>query len=254
MEFAARWGRAVVVLLALHAPVAGAELWGFVDEQGVAHFATERFDERYTLFFKGRTTLDAGSAAANDRDARAPLERTPLYRRVIAHPNAARFASLIERNARAHALDPALVKAIIAVESAFEPDAISAKGARGLMQIIPETALRYGLVARRDRTIEQQLLDPPTNVRIGVRYLRDLLDLFDNDLALALAAYNAGEQAVRDNGDRIPPFRETREYVELVRQFQMLYEPAVPTRSLAARPRIDLPVARHAQVVEVGGP
>ena len=82
---------------------------------------------------------------------------------------------------------------MIAVESAFDPNAVSPKGAVGLMQIMPETGARYGLVEARGRSIAQQLVDPTINLRIGTRYLRDLLALFEQDLTLALAAYNAGE-------------------------------------------------------------
>jgi len=242
-----RWidgcSRAMTVMLVCHASLACAELWGFVDDAGVPHFATQRLDDRYELFFKGRTSLDSG---ATSNDAKAAFERTPLYRRVVDHPNVRRFSPLIERQARARALDPALVKAVIAVESGFEPTARSAKGAMGLMQILPATALRYGLVERSGRTIEQQLLDPAINVPIGVRYLRDLLDLFKDDVSLALAAYNAGEQSVRESGNRIPPFPETREYVLLVRQFQAVYAPPLPIAAKSARPRIELRAARDA--------
>src|SRR3954469_23627901 len=134
------------VILACHAPMVSAELWGFVDEAGVAHFSTQRIDDRYELFFKGATNLDADRARAQNDNAKVALARTPLYRRVAAHPNAGKFAGLIERNAHAHAIDPALVNAVIAVESAFEPHAISPKGARGLMQVMLATAVRYGLV------------------------------------------------------------------------------------------------------------
>ena len=238
-------GRLIFAALAFHATLASAELWGYVDDGGVAHFATHRVDERYQLFFRGPTSLDAP-------DTRAPAprgapEQTALYRRVIDHPNLRRFASLIERNAKLHSLDPALVKAVIAVESAFEPDAVSAKGALGLMQIIPATATRYGLAEQRNRTIAQQLLDPPTNVRIGVRYLRDLLDLFGDDLGLALAAYNAGEESVRQSGNRIPPFPETREYVALVRQFQALYRPPDATSPSVSHPHLELRSTRDSR-------
>src|SRR6266480_2371354 len=133
-------GRLIFAVLAFHATLASADLWGYVDDLGFAHFATHRVDERYQLFFRGSTSLDAPNTSAPD--TRPPLEQTALYRRVIDHPNARRFASLIERNAKSRALDPALVKAVIAVESAFEPAAVSAKGALGLMQIIPATAAR----------------------------------------------------------------------------------------------------------------
>ena len=239
MQRIASWCSASALIFALHAPGANAELWGFVDEAGRAHFASTRLDDRYQLFFRGKTSLDA-ERETSKRESTAAFEQTPLYRRVVGHPNVRRFAAMIEQSARARTLDPALVKAVIAVESAFEPDAKSAKGALGLMQIIPATAVRYGVVERPGRTVAQQLLDPATNVRIGVRYLRDLLDLFNDDLPLALAAYNAGEESVRQSGNRIPPFRETREYVELVRQFQALYEPPEPVRSGPSRPKIEL--------------
>ena len=238
--------------LAFHATLASAELWGYVDDGGATHFATHRVDERYQLFFRGPTSLDAPDADAPD--AQAALERTALYRRVADHPNVRRFASLIERNAKAQALDPALVKAVIAVESAFEPDAVSAKGALGLMQIIPATAARYGLAEQRSRTIAQQLFDPPTNIRIGVRYLRDLLNLFGDDLGLALAAYNAGEESVRQNGNRIPPYPETREYVALVRQFQAMYRPPDSAAPNPSRPHIELRVTRDSRPPNLRAP
>lgn len=239
MRFSAALG-ACIVVFACHAPTASAELWGYIDEAGVAHFATEQLDDRYQLFFKGQTTLDVAPDDSSRQTARAVLEQSPLYRRVTAHPNVRRFASMIERNAKASSLDPALVKAVIAVESAFEPNAVSPKGAVGLMQIVPATAARYGLIARRGGTIMQQLLDPATNVRTGVRYLHDLLEIFDNDLSLALAAYNAGEESVRLRGNRIPPFRETQAYVALVLQFRTLYEPPSSAASRAGLPRIGL--------------
>jgi len=245
-------GRLIFAVLAFHATLASAELWGYVDDGGVAHFATHRVDERYQLFFRGPTSLDAPDT--NAPDARAALERTTLYRRIADHPNVRRFASLIERNAKAQTLDPALVKAVIAVESAFEPDAVSAKGALGLMQIIPATGARYGLAEQRSRSIAQQLFDPPTNIRIGVRYLRDLLNLFGDDLGLALAAYNAGEESVRQNGNRIPPFPETREYVALVRQFQALYRPPESAPPSLPRPHIELRSARDSRPPNLRAP
>ena len=246
------FGRLILAALAFHATLASAELWGYVDDGGVTHFATHRVDERYQLFFKGATSLDAADTHAPG--AQAALEQSALYRRVADHPNLRRFAALIERNAKAQALDPALIKAVIAVESAFEPDAVSAKGALGLMQIIPATAARYGIAERRNRTIAQQLLEPPTNIRIGARYLRDLLDLFGDDLALALAAYNAGEESVRHNGNRIPPFPETREYVALVRQFQALYRPSESAPPSVPRPYIELRSARDSRPPNLRAP
>jgi soluble lytic murein transglycosylase-like protein len=115
------------------------------------------------------------------------------------------FARLIDRAAREAALDPALVHAVIAVESGYDAGALSPKGAIGLMQILPATALRYG--------VADPSSSPEANLRAGTRYLSDLMLLFDNRVDLALAAYNAGENAVLRHGQRVPPFRETLHYV-----------------------------------------
>jgi soluble lytic murein transglycosylase-like protein len=216
----------IAFALALLVGNARADLWGYLDEQGAAHFATEKLDQRYQLFFKGETNLDA---AARTKAAAPPksedFSRSRMYQYVTRHPNVAKFAPLIERDAKLNGLDPALVKAVIAVESAFEPAAVSPKGALGLMQLTPDTGARYGVVADKGRSAEQKLLDPAINLSIGTRYLRDLLVLFANDLGLALAAYNAGEQTVQHYKQSIPPFPETQEYVKLVRQFYALYRP-----------------------------
>lgn len=106
-----------------------------------------------------------------------------------------------------HELDPELVQAVIHVESAYHPEARSPKGALGLMQVMPATGARYGVVEPR------QLLDPALNIEVGARYLSDLHKMFNGRTDLILAAYNAGEGAVSRYGNRIPPFPETREYV-----------------------------------------
>jgi len=221
----------IAVASALFLGNARANLWGYLDEQGAAHFATEKLDERYQLFFKGETNVDAAARAkAAAPPASEDFSRSRIYQYVTRHPNVAKFAPLIERDAKLNGLDPALVKAVIAVESAFDPAAISPKGALGLMQITPDTGARYGVVTDKGRSAEQKLLDPAINLSIGTRYLRDLLVLFANDLGLALAAYNAGENTVQYYKQSIPPFPETQEYVKLVRQFYALYRPppAVP--------------------------
>jgi soluble lytic murein transglycosylase-like protein len=118
------------------------------------------------------------------------------------------FAKLIEGAAREASLDPALVHAVISVESGYNPAARSPKGALGLMQVLPATALRYG--------IRNAARSPAANLRAGTLYLSDLMVLFDQRLELVLAAYNAGEGAVLRYGQRIPPFRETQQYVPAV--------------------------------------
>jgi soluble lytic murein transglycosylase-like protein len=231
----------IAAALAVSSGSARADLWGYLDEQGTAHFATEKIDERYQLFFKGETNLDVAARANAAPSASEDFSHSRMYQYVTKHPNVAKFAPLIERNAKLHHVDPALVKAVIAVESAFEPAAVSPKGALGLMQLTPDTGARYGIVADKVRSAEQKLLDPAINLSIGTRYLRDLLALFANDLSLALAAYNAGEQAVRHYKQSIPPFPETQEYVKLVRQFYALYRPPPaappPTRVMIPRRR-----------------
>ncbi|MGH9366056.1 MAG: lytic transglycosylase domain-containing protein [Thermoanaerobaculia bacterium] len=113
------------------------------------------------------------------------------------------FDGLIEETARVHSLDPKLVKSVMLVESAFNPAAVSRKGARGLMQLMPETAARHGV---------QRIFDPAENIQGGARHLAYLMGLFGNDLPRSLAAYNAGEAAVLRYGG-IPPYDETRLYV-----------------------------------------
>ena len=108
--------------------------------------------------------------------------------------------------ARKHGLDPDLVLAVVGVESAFRPRAVSSKGAQGLMQLMPRTAASLGV---------EDAFDPEQNLDGGVRHLGSLLAQYDGDVERALAAYNAGEGAVARHGG-IPPFRETREYVKRV--------------------------------------
>jgi len=118
------------------------------------------------------------------------------------------YAELISSAARKAALDPALVHAVIFVESRYQAAARSPKGAIGLMQVLPETAARYG--------VADPAKSPEANVKAGTLYLQDLMQLFDGRLELALAAYNAGENAVLRYGHRVPPYPETQSYVPAV--------------------------------------
>jgi hypothetical protein len=122
----------------------------------------------------------------------------------MAPPDVAR---LVDAIAPASGLEPKLLLAVISAESGFRAQAVSPKGAQGLMQLMPATARRLGVA---------DPFDPEQNVRAGARYLTELLRLFDDDLRLALAAYNAGENAVLRHGRAIPPFPETRQYVARV--------------------------------------
>lgn len=131
----------------------------------------------------------------------------PSFSPTVRHSEPSRgLRAMITSAARPHGISARLVEAIIAVESAFNPGAVSSKGAMGLMQLMPKTARRYAV---------RNPFDPLQNIAGGIRYLRDLLRRFHGDLRLALAAYNAGETAVVTY-DGIPPYRETRDYVKKV--------------------------------------
>src|SRR5580700_415709 len=128
------------------------------------------------------------------------------------------FRDLIEGAAARYSVDADLITSVIAAESNFDPKAISRRNARGLMQLLPPTAARLGV---------QNIFDPRENIDAGTRYLRDLLLLYKNDLALTLAAYNAGPQRVQQYG-RIPPFAETQSYVRRVRTAYAKRKSGVP--------------------------
>ena len=152
------------------------------------------------------------------------------------------FSYEISRAARRQQLDPALVHAVITVESRYNASAVSPKGAMGLMQLMPETADRFGV---RDRRVAAD------NVRGGVAYLRFLVDLFAGNLELALAAYNAGENAVIKNGNRIPPYPETMDYVpKVLNEYKRLRGPvlfaegATVTKDADGRVKVSIPAKK----------
>jgi soluble lytic murein transglycosylase-like protein len=120
---------------------------------------------------------------------------------------AATYDDLIVEHAQLHGIRPDLVRAVVQVESAYNPRATSPKGAMGLMQLMPATARQFGV---------RNAYNPTENVRAGVAYLRQLLDRYNNNEELALAAYNAGPGAVDKYGERVPPYRETRNYVSRI--------------------------------------
>ncbi len=124
------------------------------------------------------------------------------------------YDRMVNRVARTYGLESALLHAVISVESRYSPKAVSKAGAIGLMQLMPETARRYGVA---------DPLDPLQNLRGGARYLRYLLKKYNNDRNLALAAYNAGEASVAKYGNQIPPYPETTEYVPRVMGYYRKY-------------------------------
>ncbi len=177
-------------LLLLAATHAEAQIYTFVDSRGVTHFSNVPNDPRYVAI----------------RQPRRIQESRPSV------PQYVGYDGLILLTAREQGVSPALVKAVIAAESLFDTDAVSHKGAQGLMQLMPTTALQLGVA------------DPfsaDQNVRGGVRYLREMLDRY-GDMGRALAAYNAGPSAV-DRYRGIPPYPETRAYVQRVMTYYRHY-------------------------------
>jgi len=198
-----RLARLSVTLLsmAVLAPQAWAgSTYQFEDEQGVVHYTNVPGDPRYSFLRK-----DAEPSVAKAAPGGSATQSQGL------RP----FAHLIRTAAERYGVDVRLVEAMVQTESAGNPTAVSPKGARGLMQLMPERAALLGV---------RNSFDPSQNVDGGVRHMRDLLQGFGGDVTLALAAYNAGEAAVRSYRG-VPPFAETREYVRRVRA---LYDGAGP--------------------------
>jgi soluble lytic murein transglycosylase len=191
----------VIVLSGLGISPAIADIYRHVDANGVVHFTnapqyTKVTNKRDWSFYRTeRRATDY--AAGNPR---------------LIHS----YKDIIRHYASSYRLEEALVKAVIKAESNYNPQAVSSKGARGLMQLIPETARQMQV---------NDPFDPSQNIRGGSNYLRLMLDQFNGNLDLALAAYNAGPNAVQRHGG-IPPFEETRTYVQRVRRYLDLYRRA----------------------------
>jgi soluble lytic murein transglycosylase-like protein len=194
-------GGALCLGLLVHAQAADVFVSAMPD--GSARYSTQALDASYRLIYR---ETQASQPIAPVRTPRSGDRREPLR-------------PIIEHVAHRHGISPALVEAVMAVESNLDPSAISAKGAQGAMQLMPATAARYGL------SDPPAWRDPERNIDAGVRHLKDLLSRYRGNLGLALAAYNSGSGAVTRHRDRIPPYRET-----------MLYVPAVLARTAALTP------------------
>ncbi len=174
-----------------------AELFHFVDRNGVIHFSNAPTDPRYKPF-KGKKLASYEPNRYSEKD----------------------FNKIIDKKSRNYKVDSALVKAVIKAESSFDPEAVSYAGAQGLMQLMPVTAVNLDVI---------NPFDPEDNIDGGVRYLKYLLELFKNDIKLALAAYHAGEQNVyKHNG--IPPIQQTRDYIKKVLNFYKEYGGRIPSK------------------------
>ena len=188
------------IFLSANPSLAG--IYRYVDENGVIHFTNCPRDPQFQLYIR---------ESKEDVGIESPAQTsTPSF----SSADSRNFDSFITEFAKKYEVDFALIKAIIRAESGFNPYAISRKGAKGLMQLMPETALRMKV---------SNIFSPKDNIEGGVRYFKYLLSLFDNDLRLSLAAYNAGENVVSQLGT-IPPYRETVDYVRRVLNFYRSYK------------------------------
>src|SRR5580692_8722950 len=176
------------------------QIYTYVDAGGVRHYTDVPDNNRYRLL------------VLSPQDRTASGDRYDLQ--LLA--KATQYDSIIEHAAVSAALEPNLLRAVIVVESGFNSHAVSKRGAVGLMQLMPATASRFGV---------SNPFDARQNVHAGARYLKFLIDRFGHDVRLALAAYNAGEDAVERNGGQIPPFSETMAYVpRVLKIYKMLTE------------------------------
>jgi soluble lytic murein transglycosylase-like protein len=185
-------------LLVASAAAANPKIYAYVDADGQRHYTDVPDNNRYRLLI----------LSPRDRTASGDRYDAMLLAR------AGQYDSIIEKAALSASVEPNLLRAVIVVESGFNSHAVSKRGAVGLMQLMPATAMRFGV---------SNPYDPRENVHGGARYLKFLIDRFGQDVRLALAAYNAGEEAVDRNGGQIPPFTETMAYVpRVLKIYQML--------------------------------
>jgi soluble lytic murein transglycosylase-like protein len=205
-----RFKKLGVLLGMVLAASAHADLYGYVDQQGIIHLANHKLTAEYQLFKKG--LLHPLTAQSNALNQVLPQQKTdassaPSLAFAPTGRGAGRWSDLIRQTANDFQLDPHLLHSIISVESGYNANALSPKGAIGLMQVMPTTGQRFGVF---------NLNDPKQNLIAGARYLQSLQAQFNGNLPLVIAAYNAGEGAVQKYRNTIPPYAETREYVSKV--------------------------------------
>jgi soluble lytic murein transglycosylase-like protein len=185
-------------LLSLSATSARADIYRYEDEEGIVHFTDAPTDRRFKIFMRD---------LKKDKQLRTKLQLSSSV-------NPAEYDQIISSCAAKYGVNQSLIKAVIHAESGYNPNAVSSKGASGLMQLMPGTA--------RSLKVSNSF-DPKDNVEGGVRYLRFLLDTFRGDVSLAVAAYNAGLNTVARYGG-IPPYSETRTYVNRVLSYMQSYQ------------------------------
>jgi Transglycosylase SLT domain/Domain of unknown function (DUF4124) len=222
---------ALCALAVLSGPVQ-AEIWAYRDKRGVTHYSDRPVNNRYELLYRGSgmggpIPRSGGTTGIGSYSASA-VTRMELSTRFKA------VRHLVREAASEHGLEFELLQAVIATESGFDPGAVSPKGAVGLMQVMPDTAERFGVRPQGKQSVSERLTDPRTNLQAGARYLAWLINYFSGDVRLAVAAYNAGEGAVLKAGRRIPNYPETINYVRKVTELHGSLKP--PRTVSQARP------------------
>ena len=187
-----------VCLLILTAVTVRADIYRYEDDEGIVHFTDAPTDRRFKVFMRD---------LKKDKQLRTKMQ-------LASSVNPAEYDHIISSCATKYGVNPCLIKAVIHAESGYNPNAVSRKGASGLMQLMPGTA--------RSLKVNNSF-DPQDNVEGGVKYLRFLLDTFRGDVSLAVAAYNAGLSKVAKYGG-IPPYNETRTYVNRVLAYMQTYQ------------------------------
>jgi soluble lytic murein transglycosylase-like protein len=203
----------VVVALALldGCALAHAALWGYVDGEGVAHFAERQIDSRYSLVLAD----PAASAPVVDKVPGKTTSPAAMLTWLEIAPEVKRVQPWVREAATRNGVDVELINALIAVESGFNERAVSPRGAVGLMQLMPATAARFMAKDQDPRHIAARLAEPRTNIGLGARWMAELLKRHGR-IDIALAAWSAGEETVRRNGGQMPAIDETRAHVHQV--------------------------------------
>jgi soluble lytic murein transglycosylase-like protein len=196
-------------LFAISAPLHAA-LWGYVDGNGIAHFADHQVDSRYSLVMAEKGQAPMAARVPGKTNAPASI----LTWLEIA-PEVKRVQPWVREASSRHGVDMELINALIAVESGFNDKALSAKGAVGLMQVMPITAQRFMPKDVAPNKVAERLAEPRTNITVGTRLMADLLRRHRR-IDVALAAWSAGDGAVQRSGGEIPAIDETRAHVHQV--------------------------------------
>jgi len=193
---------------------ANADIWKYIDENGVIQFSNQPVGKNGQLVIES----SGQSAVAQTVEAVIPIDKQAI--RSVALMNSsptfhAVHGKMVDASV-AYGVDSNLIKAVVVTESGFNLQAVSPKGAIGLMQVMPATARQYGVMAEPGSTVARKLTNPELNIHTGTKYLSYLLRLYGGQVDLALAAYNAGEGAVLKAGNQIPDYKETQDYVRKV--------------------------------------